>query len=187
MPPKWNKRFLSREDLVDQIAQEQVRRKNAEERDRYWRKNTTAKPWWSMNQSNRGTYTVCELTKPFICLLTTVESAQRRNFKGNWKRFELLVVENKRLQITKKRCLLFFFLCIKYRYTFQLNLIIEKTSKLEHYRLLRKSQLHVNALDCSTLFVLICHLVTDVVDMVRAIEVQNFIKKELKGTQIFSS
>ena len=108
MPPKWNKRFLSREDLVDQIAQEQVRRKNAEERDRYWRKNTTAKPWWSMNQSNRGTYTVCELTKPFIRLLTTVESAQRRNFKGNWKRFELLVVENKRLQITKKRCLLFF-------------------------------------------------------------------------------
>ena len=185
MPLKWNKRFLSREDLVDQIAQEQVRRKNAEERDRYWRKNTTAKPWWSMNQSNRGTYTVCELTKPFIRLLTTVESAQRRNFKGNWKRFELLVVENKRLQITKKRCLLFFFLCIKYRYTFQLNLVIEKTSKLEHYRLLRKSQLNVNASDCSTLFVLICHLVTDVARHGSSYRGSKFYKERTEGNANF--
>ena len=37
IPPKCNKRFLSREELVDQVAQEQVRRKHAEERERYWR------------------------------------------------------------------------------------------------------------------------------------------------------
>ena len=92
MPPKCNKRFLSKQGLVNQIAQEQVRRKNTEERKRYWLNNITAKPLWSMNQSNRGTYTVSELTKPFIRLLTTVESAQRRNFKGNWKRSELSVV-----------------------------------------------------------------------------------------------
>ncbi|RMX52193.1 hypothetical protein pdam_00024089 [Pocillopora damicornis] len=36
IPPKCNKRFLSREELVDQVAQEQVRRKHAEEKERYW-------------------------------------------------------------------------------------------------------------------------------------------------------
>ena len=37
IPPNCNKRFLSREELVDQVAQEQARRKHAEERERYWR------------------------------------------------------------------------------------------------------------------------------------------------------
>ena len=36
IPPKCNKRFLSQEELVDQVAQEQVRRKHAEEKERYW-------------------------------------------------------------------------------------------------------------------------------------------------------
>ena len=61
-----------------------------------------------MNQSNQSTYTVSEETKPFIRLLTTVESAQRRTFKGNFKRSELSVVEKKRLQITEKWCVLLF-------------------------------------------------------------------------------
>ena len=36
IPSKCNKRFVSREELVDQVAQEQVRRKHAEEKERYW-------------------------------------------------------------------------------------------------------------------------------------------------------
>ena len=41
------------------------------------------------NQSNRGTSTVSKLTKPFIRLLTTVESAQR-NIQGKLEKVRVI-------------------------------------------------------------------------------------------------
>lgn len=61
--PNCNKRFLSREELVDQLKQEQLRRRNAEMREKYWREKFNSESLVVDDEDHTDLFSIFKVTK----------------------------------------------------------------------------------------------------------------------------